>query len=327
VAGPVALLLAAGRGERLRPLTATLPKPLLPVAGRPLAAWSLERLRAAGVEAAAINLHHLGAQIRAAFGADFGGLPLVYSEEPELLGTGGALVPLAGFLSAARAVLLVNGDTLCRWPLDRLLAAHRRAGAAATLLVHRTAEPRGFGGGVAVERGEIVAFRPGALAWRAARVKRVFAGAAVLEPRLLARLPPGPSDIVAALYEPMLDSGERIAACETARPWFDLGTPERYLEGALAWALERQPRRGARCLGESAIGAGARLARVVVEGDARVGAGARLTETLLLQGAEVGAGARLERVLLGPGARVGEGERLVECMRVAGTAPDRSLRG
>src|SRR6187402_2776161 len=115
-----ALVLAAGRGERLRPLTATLPKPLLPVAGRPLLAWTLERLRAAGCEAVAINLHHLGGQIREQFGDRFRGLPLVWSEETELLGTAGALPPLREFLSAADRVLVVNGDSLCRWPLETL---------------------------------------------------------------------------------------------------------------------------------------------------------------------------------------------------------------
>src|SRR5262245_6139342 len=111
-----ALVLAAGRGERLRPLTATIPKPLLPVGGRPLAAWTLERLRLAGVEAAALNLHHLGDSIRAAFGASYRGMPLVYSDERELLGTGGALPPLRDFLGEADLVLVVNGDSLCRWP-------------------------------------------------------------------------------------------------------------------------------------------------------------------------------------------------------------------
>ena len=103
-----ALVLAAGRGERLRPLSATIPKPLLPVAGRPLVAWTLERLREAGVEAAALNLHWLGGAIRERFGDSFRGMPLVYSEERELLGTGGALPPLRDFLSDCDVALIVN---------------------------------------------------------------------------------------------------------------------------------------------------------------------------------------------------------------------------
>ena len=315
--GTRALVLAAGRGERLRPLTLVCPKPLLPVAGRPLAAWTLERLRAARVEAAAINLNHLGGAIRAAFGASFRGLPLVYSEEPELLGTGGALPPLADYFAGARALLLVNGDSLCRWPLERLLTEHHRRGAAATLLVHRTVDPHGFGGGVAVEAGRVVALRPAALAWRAARTRRVFAGAAVLDPHLVARLPAGPCDIVTSLYEPLLDAGEPIAAVETTRAWFDLGTPARYLAGALAFALERYPERGARRRPGARVEASARLARAVVEPGAEVGADARIEGSLVLPGARVGARARLEASILGPGAELLPGEHLARTLRVA----------
>ena len=309
-----ALVLAAGRGERLRPLTAELPKPLLPIAGLPVAAWTLERLAAAGVEAAALNLHHLGGAIRAAFGERFGkkdrALPLVYSEEPELLGTGGAFGPLAGWLAEADAVLAINGDSLCRWPLDALLRRHRKGDASATLLFHRTVAPGRFGGGVAVESGRVVAWRRHDLGWRTARVRRVFAGAAVLRPELLARLPAGPSDVIAALYEPLLADGATIAAVETARPWFDLGTPARYLEGAVAWALSGRPARSAWVAGAAEVAPGARLAESVVEAGAAVGAGARLDRCLILPGARVGAGARLARTIVGPGAAVAPGAAL-----------------
>lgn len=305
-----ALVLAAGRGERLRPLTDELPKPLLPVAGRPLVVHTLEALRRAGCDAVALNLHHLGAAIRTALGDSWRGLPLVYSEEPELLGTGGALPPLAAFLGAAETVLLVNGDSLCRWPLAALLARHRRTRAAATLLVHRGADPRAFGGGVALARGRVVAFRPGALAWAAAPRHRVFAGAAALAPELVARLPAGPSDIVAALYEPLLAAGETLAAVETGRPWHDLGTPRRYLEGALERALEGEPPRGRRLAPGAELGAGARLRRSAVEAGARVGAGARVEGALVLPGATVGAGAVVIDALLGPGVEVPAGARV-----------------
>jgi len=302
-----ALVLAAGRGERLRPLTLEIPKPLLPVAGRPLAAWTLDRLARIGCGAAALNLHHLGDPIRAGFGERFGAMPLVYSAEPELLGTGGALPPLADFFAAGERLLLVNGDSLCRWPLAELLARHRARGASATLLVHARVDPRAFGGGVAVEDGRIVAFRPSSLAWQAARRRRVFAGAAVLEPELVARLPEGPSDIVSALYEPLLVAGERISALATSRAWFDLGTPERYLEGALAWALIGRPEGAAWSAADAEIAASARLRRVAVETGATIGPRARLRETLVLPGARIGAGAQLERCIVGPGVEIADG--------------------
>src|SRR6202040_4437698 len=109
-----ALVLAAGLGTQLRPRPDDLPKPLLPVLGQPLLGLTLRRLAAAGCEAAAINLHHGAGQIRRAFGSEHAGLPLIWSEEPQPLGTLGALGPLAGLLPGADLALVVNGDSLCR---------------------------------------------------------------------------------------------------------------------------------------------------------------------------------------------------------------------
>ena len=320
--GVRALVLAAGRGERLRPLTAEIPKPLLPVAGRPLVAGTLDALVAAGCEAVALNLHHLGGAIRGALGASWRGVPLVYSEEPELLGTGGALPPLAEFFAGAAAIVLVNGDSLCRWPVDRLLAAHRRTGAAATLLVHRGADPRGFGGGVALADGRVVALRRAALAWRSAPVHRVFAGAAVLRPDLVARLPAGPSDIVAALYEPLLAAGERISAVATARAWHDLGTPARYLAGALAAGLAGRPAGASRVAAGAEVASDARLRAAVVEPGATVGAAARGERSLVLAGAAVGAGARVADTIVGPGVSVAAGARCSGVLLTGGPGDD-----
>lgn len=318
-----ALVLAAGRGERLRPLTTTIPKPLLPVAGRPLAAWTLERLRQAGVEAAALNVHHLGASIRATFGASFRGMPLVWSEERELLGTGGALPPLRDFLADSDLVLVVNGDSLCRWPLVELVAAHLRREArgdasAVTVLLQHTIDPRPFGGGVAVEDGRVVRFRPGTLSWAAARRHAVFAGAQVIEPSLLPRLADGPSDLVDALYHPLLDEGATIRTLETARRWHDVGTARRYRDAALDWTFHGSSR-AARALPGAVVAPTARLKRTIVEAGARVGDGAGLTGCLVLPGAECGSGAKLAGSIVGPGAKVEAGERGENRLYVGGS--------
>ena len=298
-----ALVLAAGRGERLRPLTATLPKPLLPVSGRPLLAWTLERLRAAGCEAVAINLHHLGSQIRDRFGASFRGMPLVYSEEEQLLGTAGALPPLRPFLEQADRVIVVNGDSLCRWPIETLLAAHARRRPAATLLVHRKADPRAFGGGVALEDDRITAFRRGSLADASARRHLVFAGAQVLEPELLARIPEGPGDLVTVLYEPLLAAGAPLAAVVTERLWHDLGTPQRYLDAVLDWTF-RGSNQASRIVKGAEVAPSARLRRTIVEAGANVEAEADLRSCVVMPGAKIGKGVRLNQCVVGPGATV-----------------------
>jgi mannose-1-phosphate guanylyltransferase len=238
-----ALVLAAGKGERLRPLTLRIPKPLLPVRGEAVTGRTLRALKRAGVEAAALNLHHLGGAIRAHFGKNYAGLPITYSEEPELLGTSGALPPLAEFFASADLVLIVNGDSLCDWPFEALIRTHVEArvqGALATVLLTSYPDPRGFGGGVGVDRtgakGRALVFRgvdsivPGVPKIAA---RRVFAGAQVLEPSLLRRIPEGPGDIVTVLYEPLLREGARIQTYTTRRKWFDLGTPERLREAGV----------------------------------------------------------------------------------------------
>src|SRR5215470_4807101 len=160
-----AVVLAAGLGTRLRPLTDLTPKPLLPVRGVPILGHTLARLAAAGCEAVAVNLHYLGDQIRKRFGDAHAGMPLTWSEEPEILGTLGALHPLKEFFAPADLVLLINGDSLCRWPLRRLvrrhLAAHQANGAQATLALASRPDPAEFGGGVGIDpAGRIQSFRP-----------------------------------------------------------------------------------------------------------------------------------------------------------------------
>ncbi len=254
-----------------------------------------------GVEAAALNLHHLATAIRAALGAALrAGCRSLYSRRARAArhrrrAAAARRLPRR----RARALLVVNGDSLCRWPFERLLEVHRRRGAAVTLLVHRTADPRRFGGGVAVEGGpRRRASRRGALAWQRARTRRVFAGAAVLDPRLLARLPAGPSDIVTSLYEPLLEAGE--SRSPRSRPRAPGSTSAR----PRATSRARSPGRSSAARARRV----ARLPGATVEPGAHasgawwssraptVGAGARVADSLVLPGARVGAGARLSGV-------------------------------
>jgi NDP-sugar pyrophosphorylase family protein len=307
-----AVVLAAGLGTRLRPLTGTEPKPALPVAGVPVAGRTLALLARAGCERAAVNLHHLGDRLRAALGDRVAGMPLVYSEESEVQGTLGALWPLRDFCAAADVLLVINGDSLCRWPLARLLRAHRRArraaDVAATLLLSRRADPAEFGGGVGVGDGRIVTFD--AAPHPAAAHRRVFAGAHVIEPGRLEALERGPAGFVDGLYRPLLERGEHVAGVETGRPWHDLGTPERYRRAVLEFLFRHRPwlrrwtGRGAR------VAPSARLRRSAVEARGVVEPGARLSRTVVLPGARVGREARLEDCLVGFDARVPAGAEI-----------------
>lgn len=299
-----ALVLAAGEGTRLHPLTAFLPKPLLPVLGRTLLDHTLERLAAIGCEAVAVNLHHLGDQIRDHLGEVHRGMRVVYSEEREQrLGTLGALYPLRSFLEEADVVLLINGDSLCRWPLGRLVRRHQATRAAATLLLVSRPDAAEFGGGVAVDKeGRILSFSSGETTRGEVADRHVFAGAHALSPELLGRLEDEPADIVRKLYRPLVAEGARLQGLLSRAYWHDLGTPRRYLEGVLDWArgnwATRPWRRSWRAPGAEVRG---RLAAAVVESDAYVGEGARLSRSILLSGARVGAGAQLRDCIVGPG--------------------------
>ena len=234
------------------------------------------QLAAAGCEAVAINLHHLGEQIRQRFGDSFAGMPLTWSDEPRILGTLGAFQPLRGFFAEADVAIVVNGDSLCRWPLKRMLRRHAGSGAAATLLLASRPDPEAFGGGVGIDKaGTILSFRREAPA-RADVVRRfVFAGAHVLDPALVADVGPGPSDIVTDLYMPILGAGGRIRSVVTGRRWHDMGTPQRFLEGVLDWARAGLPERLWRrswISPEAAVAPGAVVRRSAVEGGVKIGA-------------------------------------------------------
>jgi mannose-1-phosphate guanylyltransferase len=340
-----ALVLAAGLGTRLRPLTDDLPKPLLPVLGQPLLGLTLRRLAAAGCEAAAINLHHGAGRIRRAFGSEHAGLPLTWSEEPRLLGTLGALGPLAGFFAGTDLARVVNGDSLCRWPLAELVERHLATGALATLLLAARADPAEFGGGVAVDRaGKLLwlrsAYDPGDLRGQAAdgvspppgrqargprgmprTWRRVFAGAHVLSRRLLQRIAAGPApvpaDFVRDLYEPLLaEQPGCLDSLTTGRRWHDLGTPRRYLAATLDWTGAR----GRWISPAAAVAPSAAVRRSSLEAGARVAAGAIVEDSVLLPDARVGAACEVRDSILGPGVELPAGNHVTSQIVVAGGA-------
>lgn len=300
-------MLAAGLGTRLRPLTLSQPKPLLPVAGSPLIAYTLRALHKAGCDEVAVNLHYQGEKIAARFGAEFEGMPIRYSREKTIQGTLGALRPLRSFLEEFEFAVIVNGDSLARWPITRLLRHHVQHRPKATLLTSSRVRVEEYGGGIGIARdGQVTSFRPTSLepgardASDSERVRRrVFAGAQVLSPELLSEIPEGPADLVVDLYEPLLETGGRIEAIESSDFWLDLGTPGRYLEGVLGWTGRGGlGRRGWRSP-EADLSSDASVRASVVEPGASVGSGARVRRSLILSGASIGAGCKVTDSVIG----------------------------
>lgn len=308
-----ALVLCAGLGTRLRPLSWWLPKPLLPIAGEPVVGHTLDSLRAAGCEAAVINLHHRPEDLPRALGRSYGGLALEYSHEEHIQGTCGALAPPRDLLAQSDAVVLVNGDSLCRWPLRKVLAHHFRRDADATLLLLPRAPESSLGGGIAIDAGgRVVQMRelekgPGDIASR-----HGFAGLHVLSTRLLERVESRPGNIIEDLYQPLLQEGGRIETKILSRHarWHDLGTPGRYHAASLealgargmSAIFARRRRNSASPL--ATIAEGASIDRCLLDRGVRIGHGASLQDCVVLEGAQIGEHCRIRSSIIGPSVRL-----------------------
>ena len=212
------MILAAGRGERLRPLTDDIPKAMVRAGGKPLIAWHLERLAACGCREAVVNVSHLGERIVEGIGdgARYG-MRIAYSREPEPLETAGGIAQARALLGEA-PFLLVNGDVYCEVDFARLLSFALGARLGHLVLVpnprHRA------GGDFSLEDGMV---------GNADGTRYTYAGIAVMSPELVAGVSPGEKAPLAPLLrsaaERRLLSGELYHG-----PWQDVGTRERLAE-------------------------------------------------------------------------------------------------
>ncbi len=216
-----ALVLAAGRGERLRPLSDSTPKPMLELGGRPLIHYVLLMLRRAGVVELAINLHHLGDRISSALGDGSAlGLKIVYAPEPKLLGTAGPLQGLAAFFGSEPFVVL-NSDTIMDLDLRAMFELHRQRGALATFALRGIGKPGAYSEIELAPDGRIVAMRllvdrphgrfdvyAAPNASTAAASPMMFCGVTVCSAEVL-KLPvkPPPSSLMGDLFAPALRAG------------------------------------------------------------------------------------------------------------------------
>jgi mannose-1-phosphate guanylyltransferase len=235
-----AVILAAGAGTRLRPLTNTCPKPMLPIAGRPLLARTLDWLRAVGVAEVALNLHHLPDVVRAGLGdGNAWGMLLRYSYEPVLLGTAGAVRAIAdqhpGWLD--QTFLLIYGDMLLDIALEDLRALHRSSGATLTMALKRTSTPHTQGMVAVDAEGRVERFVEKPAAWDHGDLAN--AGIYLCEPEVLEFIPPGASDFGHDIIPALLASGPRVWGRQAQGYLLDIGTPEAYEQAQRDWLVRR----------------------------------------------------------------------------------------
>ena len=221
------MILAAGMGTRLRPYTDTLPKPLLPVGKRPLIHYNLLLLKKYGITNVVINLHHHGEKLKKALEGFEMGMRLVYSEEPEILGTGGGVKKVSHFFSDCSFVL-INGDVLVDVNLDKVVEYHFRKKAVATMVLREDPEADRWGAVEADGQGRIRRLLNKGDIHGGRLLKYMFTGVHVLDPRVFDYIPPGCFSSITDAYLEMVKKGEKVFGYVMKGFWMDLGTPERY---------------------------------------------------------------------------------------------------
>lgn len=279
------MILAAGYGTRLRPITYTLPKPMLPLCNRPLIAWTVEWLIGAGIRDFYVNLHHLPDKIECDLPDRFAAARFDFSFEAEILGTGGAVRRVQPLLEREKEFLLVNGDSIAFPRYDELGRARRLHDSVAALtLRHPPANDRFTP--VYCQDGLITGFGSGS------GEPFMFSGTHLITSRIFQYLPHRDVfGIVEDVYKPLLESGtETLAGVVDDGLWFDIGTPQRYLS-----ASRGMPD----C---SVVGAGSRIEGQVRDSviwdDCAIGPGVVLESCIVANGVKMTAPMRLKNAII-----------------------------
>jgi mannose-1-phosphate guanylyltransferase len=309
-----ALILAGGEGTRLRPLTYTVPKPVLPLAGRPHIAYVIDWLVRHGVDDVIISCGFLADGMREALAEVEPGVAIRYAEEPDARGTAGA-IRFADDMLADR-FLVLNGDVLCDLDLTALIEQHGSTGAQATIALYPVPDPTGYGLIHRHDDGEVTEFlekpEPDQI-----DTDEINAGAYLLERSVLDLIPPDTAVSIEREVFPRM-VGEGLYGIRLEGYWIDIGTPDRYLEAN--WdILEGRV--------ETVVGAGLDSAAMVGEGsevspaaqlkppcvlgrNCRVGDGATIERSVLLDGCVVEDNATVSNSILSAGVTVENGAEL-----------------
>jgi len=317
-----AMILAAGLGSRLRPLTTYLPKPLVPILGRPLLWHLIRHIRQAGIHEIAINLHYRGAQIRDWLGrGEQLGVEVTYSEEAKLLGSAGGVGRLRHFFGN-EPVLIVHGDILFDVDLSAVIQYHLSRAAQATLVLHPAHHRYNYGKIRVNAQGQVGQF----VEQHASRVNgplidTVFTGVQILDPAVLEAIPAGRGDsLTTAVYPGLLAKASRFYGYLMHGYWSDIGTPRRYWEtsmdvvgGRVGSAVDlfqdecdlRRVPQPAGSLADAIRPPVAFASNIDWQLDSRVG-----PEVILGEGCEIANDVRLVQSVLWPRVRVGRGVRI-----------------
>jgi mannose-1-phosphate guanylyltransferase len=314
-----AVILVGGQGTRLRPLTATVPKPVVKLVDRPLIVFMLEWLRGHGIEDVIMSCGFLADGVRSVLGdGSQMGIRLRFIEEPEPRGTAGALKLAEPMLD--ERFLMLNGDVLTDIDLGEQIAQHEATGARATLALVPVPDPSAYGLVVLRKDRSVSDFveKPSS---DSVHSNLISAGAYVLEREILELVPPERNvSIEREVWPLLIDHG--LYGFPSDSYWLDVGTPQRYLqatfdiiEGNVATAVAERLGSGWLAIDEHASSHGRVIPPAVLERGVRVAAGAHVGSlAVLAEDVTVGAGARVERAVVLAGTQIGEGCELRDCI-------------
>jgi mannose-1-phosphate guanylyltransferase len=327
-----AVILVGGEGKRLRPLTSTVPKPVVPLVDRPFIAFMLEWLAGHGIEDVIMSCGFLATSVRNVLGDGSAyGVRLRFVEEPDPRGTAGALKFAEPMLE--ERFLMLNGDVLTDLDLTAQIAQHESTGAKATLALVPVPDPTAYGLVHVNEDCSVRDFveKPGS---DVIDTNLISAGAYVLERDVLELVSPDRNvSIEREVWPQLVGDGLYGFPCECY--WMDIGSPERYLQGTFDliegnlkttlqdrlgsdWlAVDDGAEVRGRAIPPAVLGRGVRVAEgahvgslVVLSEDVAVGAGSTVERSVILKGSEIGQGCALRDCIVAAGCRIGDRTRI-----------------
>jgi NDP-sugar pyrophosphorylase family protein len=324
-----AMILAAGFGTRLKPLTLSLPKPMFPVLNRPLLEHTLNLLSTQGIQDIIVNVHHLPNKIIEHFGdgSDFG-VRLQFSREEEILGTAGGIKMAQSFLEG-ESFLVINSDVLADIDLNKVLSFHKEKNSCLTLVVRKDAHPEKYKPIELAEGGRITRFVDASIKEPPVTTQRVmFTGIQIMEPEIFSRIPSGKFFGTAEdVFPNMIKEELPVYGILHEKYWIDMGTRETYIQ-AQADALEgkltlktsssRNPE-GPLMVPPVHIGKDceisndAQIGPHVVLGDGcRIRSGAVVENSILWDGATIGSDATVQNSIIGRDVAVENGAKIID---------------
>ena len=297
------MILAAGFGTRLFPLTIDRTKPAIPFLGKPLVGYVAEYVAKFGFREVVVNLHHQPESVKKALGnGDDFGVKIHYTiEEPKILGTSGAL-DNARHLLEDETFLIVNGKIITDIDVSGALETHRKTGALATMVLIENKKRERFS--IVETEGDLVTgfggfpendsrFKAEEIKNQKSKIKNplMFTGIHILEPRVFDYIPRGVySDIVPTFYNPAIKNGEKIIAHIADGNWFELSTIPRYLDISLAMLDGRKE-------------------KIVKGANFKISGSATVQDSVIWDDVSIAEGAQISKTIIGDGVKIGAGER------------------